>query len=126
MLCVAGRGWEQTEDMSRLHVFGTAQPSGLKGSAEIVLWPKLPSGDLASLALNHSRGIWSVIWVVHCHHLFVHKLKLTPLLLSNQLRSSGVKEGPVFLAHWLQAKLRKSHNVMILNVEPAFFCGCLV
>lgn len=40
-----------------------------------------------------------------------------PSLLSSQPSSRGPKEGPVFLAPWLQARVVKSHNITILNVR---------
>lgn len=111
-------------DMSRLHAFvlccaGTARPSEPKDSAEIALWPQG--------GLNQN---WSVIWVVHCLAILASPVcpqtkADSTSAISNQPRSSGLKEGPVFLAHWLQAKVRKSHNIMILNVGPALFVAAL-
>lgn len=116
--------------MSRLHVFvlycaGAAQRVVPKGLHRLCCGPK--DQEVIWQAWRWTRsgesGLlsgWPIVWPSQ-RHLLAHELKLTPLFLSNQPRSSGLKESPVFLAYWLQAKVRKSRNIMILNVGLTLF-----
>lgn len=111
-MCVAGRGWERGEWTwaGSMHWHCPAlEPKALQGE------------HCGPRRAGHSW--WSCpapCWFPGCPGSTCLPTHWTwPMFAFKPAQLQGTKGSPVFLAPWLQARVIKSHNIMILNVRPA-------